>query len=170
VGGGGYDGPSQQKQQQQQQSSLAGLIAGVAKATGAPLEEVVAALDPRLLRLKRLALAIAQNVDFSRLHKHSSWPPTARAQWAHTLLTSTSLASLLSTLGVFEKALRADDLAAAGGTFFPLPSAFLPPWYHICVPSITAALAVPTVAAITLRLQALQRALAPCSLSKVFHV
>jgi len=134
---------------------------------GVPLEDLTTALDPRLLRLKRLALAIASNSDFSRLYNPAHWPPPARAHWTHTVLTATSTSGLLLALETLESALRADDIAAAGGSLNPPPNAWLPSWYLLCVPSTTAALSVPTISACTLRLLALQRALSVFALHRV---
>ena len=151
------------------QSAVRALVAAAAASLGAPLDALAEALDPRLLRLKRLSLAIAGAVDFSRLRCPAHWPPSARAQWAHAVTSAHSAAELLTALGALEAALRADDVYAAaaanGGQHVhrPLLDAWLPPWYLQCVPSAGAALAVPTLAAVALRLHALQRALAPCS-------
>jgi hypothetical protein len=155
---------------------LARLLAGAAGALGVGLRELAAALDPRLLRLKRLALALGGSLDYSRLHSPASWPPGARGEWAHAVATALSPGALLAALGRLEDALRADDLAAAacyaggegGGGARPLPDAWLPPWFLQCVPSAAAAAAVPTLPALALRLHALQRALAPLSLVKAF--
>jgi hypothetical protein len=77
--------------------------------------------------------------------------------------------------------LRADDLLQLAGSAVWRPQAglpaaaagcrrarlepWLPPWFLECVPSISAASAVPTCAALALRLHALQRALLPNSIS-----
>ena len=148
---------------------LRALVAAASHALGAPLDALAEALDPRLLRLKRLALAIAAAADFARLKNPAHWPPPARARWAHAVASAHSAAELLRALGVLEGALRADDVyaagAAGGGAYAhkPLLDAWLPPWFLQCVPSVGAALAAPTLAAVALRLHALQRALAPCS-------
>ena len=152
------------------EGGLGAFAAGCAAALGCGAQELRAALDPRLFRLKRLALALGTNLDFSRLRSPAHWPPTARGEWAHAVLTAPSAGALLSALGKLEDALRADDLAAASeqGGARPLPDAWLPPWFLQGVPSIAAAQAVPTLAALALRLHALQRALAPLSLVKVY--
>jgi len=158
----------------QQQAHLVGFLAGVAGALGCDVKALGDALDPRLLRLKRLAQAIGSNLDFTRLFNPASWPPSARGEWGHAVLTAATVPALLDALGRLEDALRADDLARAAyileipAAYRALPDCWLPPWFLQCVPSIAAAKAVPTLAACALRLHALQRALAPCSLLKVY--
>jgi hypothetical protein len=153
--------------------ALRALVAAAAATYGAPLDALAEALDPRLLRLKRFALAIGGALDFLRLRNPAHWPPAARAQWAHAVASSLNAGELLRAMGVLEGALRADDIAGAAAAVGPLLQhkplldAWLPPWYLQCVPSTAAAAAVPTIAAVALRLHALQRALAPCSHEQV---
>ena len=149
-------------------ASASALIARACAATATPPASLAAALDPRLRRLKRTALSIANNVDWAKLHSPCSWTPAARAAWTHSVVSSLSLSSLLASLGTLEAALRADDKAAAAATVTPhrAPSdAWLPTWYLQTVPSAAAAAAAPTLAALALRLHALQRATAPKSLA-----
>jgi hypothetical protein len=155
-------------------------------------EDLAAALDPRLLRLKRLLLSLAASVDWSKhLRQTSSWPPAARVQWARDLSTARSVGQLIDAMGTFETALRHDDgqpsssfsvlalgmtekeqtdwwgeAASAALLSSASPSeAWLPPWYLESVPSIGSGKAVPTYSAAALRVHALAAALR----SKVFE-
>ena len=155
-------------------------VGAVVTALGACPSALTAALDPRLLRLKRALIATAGAVDWRQLRSPASWPPGARAAWALETLRARSFRELLERgFARLEAALRADDAQPAtdapqtllvavksqrgsASQSFARSSApasateaWLSPQFIEGTPTAAAAAAVPTAAALALRLRCL---------------